>query len=108
MYKQKKALSLLTILLLSIGVEAKINITASAEKQELCQEIYQKMANEHFFNDKDLSSINAEIFNALVAQLDSQKIYFTENEISSFKRKFSQFDNPNSYQKNTLDLLFAQ
>ena len=99
MYKQKKALSLLTILLLSIGVEAKINITASAEKQELCQEIYQKMANEHFFNDKDLSSINAEIFNALVAQLDSQKVYFTENEISSFKRKFSQFDNPNSYQK---------
>ncbi len=102
MYKQKKALSLLTILLLSIGVEAKINITASAEKQELCQEIYQKMANEHFFNDKDLSSINAEIFNALVAQLDSQKIYFTENEISSFKRKFSQFDNPNSYQKKYL------
>ena len=69
MYKQKKALSLLTILLLSIGVEAKINITASAEKQELCQEIYQKMANEHFFNDKDLSSINAEIFNALVERL---------------------------------------
>ena len=102
MYKQKKALSLLTILLLSIGVEAKINITASAEKQELCQEIYKKIANEHFFNDKDLSSINAEIFNALVAQLDSQKIYFTENEISSFKRKFSQFDNPNSYQKKYL------
>ena len=102
MYKQKKALSLITILLLSIGVEAKINITASAEKQELCQEIYQKMANEHFFNDKDLSSINAEIFNALVAQLDSQKIYFTENEVSSFKRKFSQFDNPNGYQKKYL------
>ena len=95
-------MSLLTILLLSIGVEAKINITASAEKQELCQEIYQKMANEHFFNDKDLSSINAEIFNALVAQLDSQKIYFTENEINSFKRKFSQFDNPASYQKKYL------
>ena len=102
MYKQKKALSLITILLLSIGVEAKINIPASAEKQELCQEIYQKMTNEHFFNDKDLSSINTEIFNALVAQLDSQKIYFTEDEISSFKRKFSQFDNPNSYQKKYL------
>ena len=102
MYKQKKALSLITILLLSIGAAAKIDIPASAEKQELCQEIYQKMTNEHFFNDKDLSSINAEIFNALVAQLDSQKIYFTENEISSFKRKFSQFDNPNSYQKKYL------
>ena len=102
MYKQKKALSLITILLLSIGAAAKINIPASAEKEELCQEIYQKMTNEHFFNNKDLSSINAEIFNALVAQLDSQKIYFTENEISSFKRKFSQFDSPNSYQKKYL------
>ena len=102
MYKQKKALSLTIILLLSICVEAKINIPVSASKQELCQEIYQKMTNEHFFNDKDLSSINAEIFNALVAQLDSQKIYFTENEISSFKKKFSQFDNPNSYQKKYL------
>ena len=99
MYKQKKALSLLTILLFNISIEAKINIPASVEKQELCQEIYQKMANEHFFNDKDLSSINAEIFDALVDQLDSQKIYFTKNEIASFKRKFSQFDNPTSYQK---------
>ena len=99
MYKQKKALSLIIILLLSIGVEAKINIPVSASKQELCQEIYQKMANEHFFSDKDLNSINVEIFNTLVNQLDSQKIYFTENEIRSFKRKFSQSDNPNSYQK---------
>ena len=82
MYKQKKALSLLTILLFNIGIEAKINIPASAEKQELCQEIYQKMTNEHFFDDKDLSSINAEIFDALVDQLDSQKIYFTKNEIN--------------------------
>ena len=95
-------MSLLTILLLSISIEAKINIPASIEKQELCQEIYQKMANEHFFNDKDLSSINAEIFDALVDQLDSQKIYFTKNEIASFKRKFSQFDNPTSYQKKYL------
>ena len=71
MYKQKKALSLITILLLSIGAAAKINIPASAEKQELCQEIYQKMTNEHFFNDKDLSSINAEIFDTLDVQLAS-------------------------------------
>ncbi len=102
MYKQKKALSLITILLFSIGIEAKINIPASAEKQELCQEIYQKMTNEHFFHDKDLSSINDKIFEALVDQLDSQKIYFTENEINSFKRKFSKFDNPASYQKKYL------
>ena len=99
MYKQKKALSLIAIMLLNISIEAKINIPASAEKQELCQEIYKKMTNEHFFNDKDLSSINSEIFNALLDQLDSQKIYFTDNEISSYKRKFFKYDNPISYQK---------
>ena len=99
MFKQKKALSFIAILLLSIGVGAKINIPVSEEKQVLCQEIYQKMDNEHFFNDKDLTSINSEIFDALVDQLDSQKIYFTENEMDSFKRKFSRFDDPTSYQK---------
>ena len=83
----------------SISIEAKINIPASAEKQELCQEIYKKMTNEHFFNNKDLNSINSEIFNALLDQLDSQKIYFTDNEISSYKRKFFKYDNPISYQK---------
>ena len=66
-------------MLLSIGVGAKIDIPVSEEKQELCQEIYKKMTNEHFFNNKDLSSINSEIFDALVDQLDSQKIYFTKN-----------------------------
>ncbi len=65
----------------------------------LCQEIYKKMINEHFFNDKDLTYINSEIFHALVDQLDSQKIYFTENEMASFKRKFSRFDDPTRYQK---------
>ena len=99
MYRQKKALSLIAILLLSISIEAKINIPASAEKQELCQEIYNKMTNEHFFNDKDLGFINSEIFDALLDQLDSQKIYFTESEINSYKRKFSKFDNPLGYQK---------
>ena len=99
MYKQKKAFSLIVIILLSISVEAKINIPASSEKQELCQEIYKKMTNEHFFNDKDLGSINSEIFDSLLDQLDSQKIYFTENEISSYKRKFFKFDNPIGYQK---------
>ncbi|MDB2599808.1 carboxy terminal-processing peptidase [Gammaproteobacteria bacterium] len=99
MFKQKKALSFLAILLLSVGVGAKINIPVSEEKQVLCQEIYKKMVNEHFFNDKNLTSINSEIFDALVDQLDSEKIYFTENEMASFKRKFSRFDDPTSYQK---------
>ena len=99
MFKQKKALSFIALLLLSIDVGAKLNISASEEKQVLCQEIYKKMINEHFFNDKDLSSINSEIFDTLMDQLDSQKIYFTENEINLFKRKFSQFDNLTNYQK---------
>jgi carboxyl-terminal processing protease len=93
LHRQKKALSLIATLLLCISVESKINIPASEEKQELCQEIYQKITKEHFFNDKDLGSINSEMFDALVDQLDSQKIYFTKNEINSFKGKFSQFDN---------------
>ncbi len=95
-------MSLTAILLLSFGIEAKINIIASAEKQELCQEIYKKMTNEHFFDDKDLSYINSEIFKSLLDQFDNQKIYFTENEIKSYKRKFSKFDNPSSYQKKYL------
>ncbi len=99
MFKQKKALSFIAILLLSIDVGSKINIPVSDEKQVLCQEIYKKMIKEHFFNDKDLTSLNSEIFDALVDQLDSQKIYFTENEMTSFKRKFSRFDDPPSYQK---------
>ena len=99
MYKQKKALSLVALMLLSISVGSKINIPASDEKQKLCEEIYQKMTNEHFFVDKDVNSINAEMFNKLLDQLDSQKIYFTENEITSFKRKFFKFDNPINYQK---------
>jgi hypothetical protein len=67
------------------------------------------MVNEHFFNDKDLDSINSEIFDALVDRLDSQKIYFTENEISLFKRKFSQFDDLISYQKKAIkNRIYAQ
>ncbi len=96
-------MSLITILLLSIGTAAKINIPASDEKQALCQEIFQKMTDEHFFNDQDLSSINSEIFNSLLNRLDSQKIYFTENEIISFRRKFSKFDNPTNYQRKYLN-----
>jgi len=99
LYKQKKALSLIAMVFLAISVETKINIPASVEKLELCQEIYQKTKNEHFFNNKDLSLINSEIFYALLHKLDSQKIYFTENEINLYKRKFSKFENSIGYQK---------
>ena len=52
------------------------------------------MANEHFFIDKNLSFINSEVFEDLVEQLDSQKIYFTKYEIKLFRKKFADFDNP--------------
>jgi carboxyl-terminal processing protease len=99
MDKYTNRIGLIFLLSLCVIVEAKINIPTSDEKQILCQEIFQKMANEHFFNDKDLSSINTEIFDTLIDRLDSQKIYFTENEISSFKRKFSKFDKSIIHQK---------
>ena len=99
MNKQKKALSLIAILLLSIGVEAKINIALSEEKDQLCDEIFKKITNEHFFTGKNLSSINSDIFYELVKRLDSQKIYFTEYEIASFKREFSSFDNISRFKK---------
>ena len=88
MYKQKKALSLIAILLLSISVEAKINIPASAEKQELCQEIYKKMTNEHFFNDKDLSSINSEIFDALWISWILKKYISQKMKLAHLKENF--------------------
>ena len=104
MYKQKKAAGLIVILLLSICTEAKINIPVSDEKEKLCKEIFQKMTNEHFFNDKNLSSINSKIFNALVERLDSQKIYFTKREIDSLETNFLTLIIPRDIKK----LLFAQ
>ncbi len=99
MYKQKKALGLLALLLLSINSEAKINIPLSDEKQKLCEEIFLKMTEDHFFNDKDLSAVNAEMFDSLLDRLDADRIYFTEHETVTFKRKFSKFDDLSSYQR---------
>ena len=64
----------------------------SEEKELLSQEIFQKITNEHFFKDKDIKNINTEIYNLLLKQLDSQKIYFTKYEIDSFKKEFKLFD----------------
>jgi carboxyl-terminal processing protease len=99
LYKQKKAFSLLAMLFLSISVETKINIVVSDEKQKLCLEVFQKITNEHFFNEKDLTSINSKIFDSLLNRLDSQKIYFTEHEISTFRKKFYNFDSKRSFKK---------
>ena len=92
MYKDIKALSLLPILIFSLHIEAKINLSVTNEKEELCHEIYIKITNEHFFNDKNLNSINSDIFEELIDQLDSEKVYFTKYEIQSFKKKFRDYD----------------
>ncbi len=99
MRKQKKAFGFILIILFSLFAEAKIHFTASDEKERLCQEIFYKMTNEHFFKDKNLSSINSKIFDALVDRLDPQKIYFTNYEIISFRKKFTDFDKFSDFKK---------
>ena len=64
--------------------DPEINIKASIAKYNLANEIYIKITKEHFFQDKAVSSINSNLVKALIKQLDSQKIYFTKNEIMYF------------------------
>jgi carboxyl-terminal processing protease len=90
--KQKKAIGFISIILLSFFIEAKINLNVSEEKERLSQEVFLKITNEHFFQDKDLSNINLKIFDVLLDYLDSQKIYFTKYEINSFRKKFDSFN----------------
>jgi hypothetical protein len=80
------------LIVFSAAVESRINIQTSEEKELLSQEIYEKITNEHFFKDKNITNINSEIFRLLLKQLDSQKIYFTKYEVDSFKKEFRTFD----------------
>ena len=84
-----KAICYLTIFCFSLFAEAKINLLVSEEKELLGQEIFRKISNGHFLKSKVLEDANLRLFDALVKQLDSEKIYFTKYEISSFKKKFS-------------------
>ena len=93
MYIQKKAISFIAIILLSSLAQAKIDLTLSNEKENLGEEIFLKISNEHFFQNKDLALINVKVFHSLLERLDSQKIYFTQYEINSFTKKFKDFDN---------------
>ena len=54
----------------------------------LANEINAKISEEHFFQDQAIKNINPRLGKALIKQLDSQKIYFTENEILYFTNKF--------------------
>ena len=86
-----KNLQIITIILsLCIGcsAEPEININASISKYNLANEIYTKISKEHFFQDQPLKKINSKLGKALIKQLDSQKIYFTQDEILYFLDKF--------------------
>ena len=93
MYKKKKAISFIAIILLSSLAQAKIDLTLSDKKANLGEEIFLKISNEHFFKNQDRSKINVQIFYSLLEQLDSQKIYFTENEITYFMNEFQSSSN---------------
>jgi carboxyl-terminal processing protease len=78
------------ILSICIGCssELEINIKASIAKYNLANEIKAKISKEHFFQDQAIKNINPRLGQALIKQLDSQKIYFTKDEISYFTNKF--------------------
>jgi carboxyl-terminal processing protease len=90
--KHKKIILHFIIFLISPYAEGKINLALTEEKEVLCQEIFIKISGEHFFKNKDLSDLNLKVFNSLIDQLDSQKNYFTEYEIKTFKNKFQSYD----------------
>jgi carboxyl-terminal processing protease len=78
------------ILSICIGCssEPEINIKASIAKYNLANEISEKIGEEHFFQDQALKNINPRLGKSLIKELDSQKIYFTKDEILYFTNKF--------------------
>lgn len=79
---------MLIIFFFGVNSEAKINIEVSANKALLSEEIFNKISNEHFFKNEIPNDLNLKLGTALIETLDSQKIYFTKNEISKFMRDF--------------------
>jgi carboxyl-terminal processing protease len=71
-----------------VNSEAKINIKVSENKALLSEEIFNKISNEHFFKNEIPDDLNLKLGTALIKSLDSQKIYFTKNEVSKFMRDF--------------------
>ena len=79
---------MLIIFFFGVSSEAKINIEVSVNKALLSEEIFNKISNEHFFEDDVPDDLNLKLGIALIETLDSQKIYFTKNEVSKFMRDF--------------------
>ncbi|MDB4242872.1 carboxy terminal-processing peptidase [Gammaproteobacteria bacterium] len=88
MSKNIQIIAIILSICISCSSEPEINIKASIAKYNLANEINEKISEEHFFQDQALKNINPRLGRALIKQLDSQKIYFTKNEISYFTNKF--------------------
>ena len=88
MSKNIQIIAIILSICISCSSEPEINIKASIAKYNLANEINEKISEEHFFQDQALKNINPRLGRALIKQLDSQKIYFTANEILYFTNKF--------------------
>jgi len=86
--KNIQIIAIILSICISCSSEPEINIKASIAKYNLANEINEKIGEEHFFQDQALKNINPRLGKALIKQLDSQKIYFTKNEILYFTNKF--------------------
>jgi carboxyl-terminal processing protease len=85
--KNIQIIAIILSICISCSSEPEINIKASIGKYKLANEINAKIRQEHFFQDR-AKNINPRLGKALIKQLDSQKIYFTKNEILYFTNKF--------------------
>ena len=88
MSKNIQIIAIILSICISCSSEPEINIKASIGKYNLANEINAKISEEHFFQDQAMKNINPRLGKALIEQLDSQKIYFTANEILYFTNKF--------------------
>ena len=88
MLKNIQIIAIILSICIGCTAESEINIKASISKYNLANEIYAKITKEHFFQNQTIENINPRLGNALFKQLDSQKIYFTKDEILYFSNKF--------------------
>ncbi|MDA7796236.1 carboxy terminal-processing peptidase [Gammaproteobacteria bacterium] len=88
MLKNIQIIAIILSICIGCSSEPEINIKASIGKYNLANEINAKISEEHFFQDQAIKNINPRLGKALIKQLDSQKIYFTQNEILYFTNKF--------------------
>ena len=88
MSKNIQIIAIILSICISCSSEPEINIKASIGKYNLANEINAKISEEHFFKDQAMKNINPKLGKALIKKLDSQKIYFTKDEIVYFTNKF--------------------